>query len=100
MSDLVSVAPRAPGLEGRAEELRRAGHRLVDRMADHLAGLEARPVSTPLGAAAIAARFAEPLPWQGRAEEEVWEETWDRVVGDSIQLSHGKLSLWGSEGEG
>jgi L-2,4-diaminobutyrate decarboxylase len=88
MADPTTLSPTAPGLEERAEEIRRAGHRLVDRMAAYLAGLEARHVSTPLGPAALAPRFAEPLPRQGRDEAEVWEETWDLVVADAIHLAH------------
>ncbi|HET6762605.1 MAG TPA: pyridoxal-dependent decarboxylase [Longimicrobiaceae bacterium] len=71
-----------------AEALRTAGHRLVDRMADYLAGVGSLPVSTPLQPREIAARFAEPLPVDGRPAEEVWDEAWTHVVPDAIHLAH------------
>lgn len=75
-------------LSANAEELRRAGHQLIDRMADYLAELESRPVSTPLSPAEIEPRFDEPLPHAGRPADEVWDDVWQRVVGDSIHLAH------------
>lgn len=71
-----------------AEALRASGHALIDRMADYLATVEDRPVSTAAGPAELARRFAEPLPLDGRAAEEVWDDVWERVVGDAIHLAH------------
>lgn len=71
-----------------AQALREHGHRLVDRMADYLATIEARAVSTPREPREIAARFAEALPRAGRPADEVWEHAWDVVVGDGIHLAH------------
>lgn len=84
-----SVVPSpAPAAASDAEVLRRAGHRLVDRMADYLAGVEERSVSTPRTPAQLAARFAGSLPRGGTPEEEVWERVWTEVVGDAIHLAH------------
>jgi len=71
-----------------AEDLRAEGHRLIDRMADYLASVERRPVSTRLTPAAIDQRFAGALPTEGRAAKEVWDETWSAVVDDAIHLAH------------
>lgn len=71
-----------------AEELRRAGHALIDRMADYLAGVESRPVSTPRPADELEARFREPLPRAGRPADAVWDDVWRDVVGDAIHLAH------------
>jgi L-2,4-diaminobutyrate decarboxylase len=71
-----------------AEALREFGHRLIDRMADYLAEIESRPVSTPLAPAEIGARFAHGLPRTGRPAEEVWDEVWETVVADGIHLAH------------
>jgi L-2,4-diaminobutyrate decarboxylase len=69
------------------ESFRAAGHELVDRMAEYLATIEGRPVSTPRSPSELAERFSGPLP--GRAEgAAVWQDVWDRVVGDAIQLAH------------
>ncbi|HEX5520457.1 MAG TPA: hypothetical protein VFX29_02130, partial [Longimicrobiaceae bacterium] len=71
-----------------AQALRDAGHALIERMADYLAHVDERPVSTTRAPAEIAARFAEPLPRAGRAADEVWDETWRIVAEDSIHLAH------------
>lgn len=71
-----------------AESLRSAGHALIDHMADYLAGIESRPVSTPLSPAAIEARFNQPLPREGRPADEVWDGVWRDVVGDAIHVNH------------
>jgi hypothetical protein len=96
MTPLERSAPPDPGLASRAAELREAGHALIDRMADYLAAVEARPVSTPLAPAAVALRFAEPLPLDGLPAEQAWEDAWSRVAGDSIHLAH--LRLHGPRG--
>lgn len=71
-----------------AETLRHHGHRLVDRMADYLAELEHRPVSTPREPAELEARFDQPLPVHGEDAGAVWDDAWERVAGDAIHLAH------------
>jgi L-2,4-diaminobutyrate decarboxylase len=68
--------------------LREHGHRLIERMAEYIESIEPRPVSTPHTPAELARRFAEPLPRQGRPAEEVWDEVWEKVVGDAIHVNH------------
>jgi L-2,4-diaminobutyrate decarboxylase len=71
-----------------AETLREHGHRLIDRMADYLASVEERAVSTPHAPGTLASSFAEPLPRDGRPADEVWDDVWERVVGDAIHINH------------
>jgi hypothetical protein len=66
-----------------AEALCEHGHRLIDRMADYLATVDERPVSTPHAPGELARQFAEPLPRDGRAGNEVWDDVWENVVGDA-----------------
>ncbi len=72
----------------RAQALREQGHRLVERMADYLDTVEARPVSTPKGPAALEAEFQDVLPRVGAPAEGVWDDVFERIVGDSIHLAH------------
>lgn len=84
--------PESPALDytlaSAAETIREHGHALVDRMADYLATLEGRPVSTPLSPGEVARRFDEPLPREGLPAAQAWDDTWQRVVGDAIHLAH------------
>lgn len=78
----------AAQLAADAEALRSAGHDLIDRMADYLAGIESRPVSTPRSPAELEGLFHEPLPRSGRPAEEVWDGVWNDVVGNAIHFAH------------
>jgi len=77
--------PEPPVLRD-AETFRSAGHRLIDRMADFLAGVDQLPVSTSSAPHELARRFSAPLPRTPRPEGEVWDAVWEQVVGDSIHL--------------
>lgn len=83
-----SMLPIPPNAEAPADALRRAGHALIDRMADYLAGIEDRPVFPDESPSELARRFAEPLPHAGLPADHVWADVWDRVVGDAIHLAH------------
>jgi L-2,4-diaminobutyrate decarboxylase len=65
-----------------------AGRDLLARMAGYLETVEDRPVSTPHPPSELADRFAGGLPRSGRPATQVWDEVWERVVGDAIHLAH------------
>jgi L-2,4-diaminobutyrate decarboxylase len=76
----------AAGAAGAA--LRSAGRDLVERMAAYLEGVADRPVSTGRSPSELAVRFDDPLPRRGRPSGAVWDDVWDRVVGEAIHLAH------------
>jgi L-2,4-diaminobutyrate decarboxylase len=67
-----------------------AGLPFLELAAAHFAdtGAERGPVSTPLDAATIARRFAEPLPMQGQPLDAVVARVARDVVADSNRLAH------------
>ncbi len=71
-----------------ADAIRQHGSALIERLAEYLETVEQRSVSTPEIPAALAARFDDPLPRTGMPAEGVWDDVWDRVVGDAIHLAH------------
>ena len=71
-----------------AEEFREAAHRFADQMADYLASVDERSVSTPLGPRELAARFTAPFPRAGTPADQVWDGVWHDVVGDAIHFAH------------
>lgn len=70
------------------ETFRAAGHDLIDRMAEYLDTVATRPVFPPRGPSEESVRFLDTLPREGRPAQEVWDDVWDRVVGDAIHLAH------------
>ena len=54
-------------------ELRALGHRMLDDMLDHLAGLREKPVWQPVPDA-VQAALHQPLPREGQGAESVYEE--------------------------
>jgi glutamate/tyrosine decarboxylase-like PLP-dependent enzyme len=55
------------------DDLRRLGHRMLDDMFDYLGTVRERPVWQPFPEA-VKQRLAEPVPLQGRAAREVYEQ--------------------------
>ncbi len=79
---------KIPTPKDNADALRAYGHKLIDRMADYLEGIESHPVSTPKQPQELEQRFNEPLPRTGKPADEVWDDMWELVVEDSINLAH------------
>lgn len=69
-----------------AEEVRRLGYLAADAVADHRAGLGARPVFGKVGAEA--ALFDEPLPEEGRPVEEILSFVREHVLSRPFGNSH------------
>lgn len=83
---LPGAAPE--GAEAAADELRGHGHRLVDRMADYLADVHLRPVTTALTPSELQEKLSTPLPRSGSDPAGVWDDVWSRVVGEAIHFAH------------
>jgi L-2,4-diaminobutyrate decarboxylase len=70
------------------EAFRRAGHRLIDRLADYLAGIQARPETPVLpwvDPDAQVARWATGFPAEGAADT---AEALDALIGDVIRAAN------------
>jgi aromatic-L-amino-acid decarboxylase len=73
-----------------AEAFRRAGHRLVDRLAELLASIPSRPVTPGEDPAAVRAALGlgGPLPEQGTGAEALLEDTVGRLFEHSLFNGH------------
>jgi glutamate/tyrosine decarboxylase-like PLP-dependent enzyme len=81
---------RAVPLAMDAEAFRRAGHRLVDQLAELLASIPSRPVTPGERPAAVRAALGlgGPLPEQGAAAETLLEDTARRLFDHSLFNGH------------
>jgi len=79
MSDPLEVPP---------ERLRELGHRVVDLVVDHLAGLRERPLNATLSRADAEAGLREPLPRSGADPEEVFRRIAEDVFAGYRPVSH------------
>ena len=84
------ASDRAVPLAMDAEAFRRAGHRLVDRLAELLAAVPARPVTPGEEPAAVRAALGlgGPLPEQGTAAEPLLEDTARKLFEHSLFNGH------------
>ncbi|WP_317201752.1 pyridoxal phosphate-dependent decarboxylase family protein [Janthinobacterium sp.] len=73
--------------------LRLQGHRMLDDMLDYLATLRARPVWQPIPAP-LRAGFAQPLPQEGRALEEVHARFMQEVLPYAVGNAHPGFFGW------
>ena len=76
------------------DALRALGHRVVDLVVDHLAGLADRPVFRPVPAEVVAAMAAEPLPLAGRPASEVLDAFAGGVAPYPFGNGHPRFGAW------
>jgi aromatic-L-amino-acid/L-tryptophan decarboxylase len=89
MSDEPLAPRREAPIEIGAEELRRLGHRLVDRIADWLAAMPAGPVTTAGDPASVRAALGSAgLPARGVEPERLLDETAELLFRHSLFNGH------------
>jgi aromatic-L-amino-acid/L-tryptophan decarboxylase len=83
-----------PGFEWSAEDIRRAGYRAIDLLAEHLASLRAGPVFRPVPAELSAEAFASVPPEWGTTVEDVWDALSRRVIPFPFGNGHPRFFGW------
>ena len=84
----------APHWEWTPEEVRRAGHRVADLIADHLAGLRDRPVFRPVPQELVRAFQDEPAPAHATAVDALFDDVADRVAAYPFGNGHPRFAGW------
>ncbi len=69
-------------------EFRRVGHRLVDRIADYLDGIEEKALFPNVEPVVLERLFDEPLPQEGRAPEAVLRELEEKLLPYCTHVNH------------
>jgi len=77
-----------------ADEFRRTGHDVIDRLADYLGTVEDRRLFPDVEPATLARLFAEPLPRQGSSAQDVLAELDEKLLPYCTHVGHpGYLGL-------
>jgi aromatic-L-amino-acid/L-tryptophan decarboxylase len=84
----------APHWEWTPEEVRRAGHRVADLIADHLAGLRDRPVFQPVPPELVQAFQDEPAPAHPTPADALFDDVADRVAAYPFGNGHPRFAGW------
>lgn len=75
------------GLEPDADQMRAFAHRAVDHVIRHLVSLPTQPAVDLDGAAEVASRVREPLPWEPSAYDGLLERLFQEVIPKSINTA-------------
>lgn len=76
------------------EEIRRAGHRVADIVADHLAGLRDRPVFQPPPPDLVRGFQEEPAPTHPTSADELFDDVAGRVAAYPFGNGHPRFAGW------
>jgi glutamate/tyrosine decarboxylase-like PLP-dependent enzyme len=76
------------------EEIRRVGYRVVDLIAEHLAGLPSGPVFRPVPPAVAAAMLAESAPERGASPDAILDEVAAEVMPYPFGNGHPRFYGW------
>lgn len=88
------TAPALPTFEWSAEDIRRAGYRAIDLLAEHVASIRDGPVFRPVPAELSGAAFASVPPDSGAAVDDVWDELSRRVLQFPFGNGHPRFFGW------
>jgi len=80
--------------EPSAEEIRRIGHRVVDLVADHIAGLPGTPVFRPFPNAMAREMLAELLPATGESADAIVDRIAEQVMPFPFGNGHPRFAAW------
>jgi aromatic-L-amino-acid/L-tryptophan decarboxylase len=80
--------------EPSADEIRRLGHRVVDLVADHLAGLPDQPVFRPFPNRTARELLAEDLPATGESAELILDRISEQVMPYPFGNGHPRFAGW------
>ncbi|MDX6564780.1 MAG: aromatic-L-amino-acid/L-tryptophan decarboxylase, partial [Gaiellales bacterium] len=94
MSGLSFDADDQARWEPSADEIRRLGHRVVDLVADHLAGLPDQPVFRPFPNATARELLAEGLPLAGESAELILDRIAEQVMPYPFGNGHPRFAGW------
>jgi glutamate/tyrosine decarboxylase-like PLP-dependent enzyme len=94
MSGLSFDAKDEARWEPSADEIRRLGHRVVDLVADHLAGLPDQPVFRPFPNATARELLAEGLPVAGESAELILDRISEQVMPYPFGNGHPRFAGW------
>jgi aromatic-L-amino-acid/L-tryptophan decarboxylase len=94
MSGLAFDAEDEARWQPSAEEIRRLGHRVVDLVADHLAGLPSGPVFRPFPNATAREMLAEGLPATGESADLILDRIAGQVMPFPFGNGHPRFAGW------
>jgi glutamate/tyrosine decarboxylase-like PLP-dependent enzyme len=83
-----------PGFEPDAEEIRRLGYRVIDLVAEHLAGLPSQPVFRPFPHKRALALLDEPLPAAGIPADEILDRFAREILPYPFGNGHPRFAAW------